>query len=154
VLGQGPVWGPRRPSAEKRDARVPARHAVAITCPDEGTAYGGTSGPDPIDGGDADDTICGRGGNDTLRGFAGHDTLAGGSGKDVVNGGADDDPIVSGGSTAGDSIRGDVGNDKLYARDGVRDYLYGYYGYDRCQYDPAVNGTVVDVRSSCNATIA
>jgi Tol biopolymer transport system component len=147
AVNQGPVWGPKAPPAKAVVPRAPARTAVSITCPDYGTHYGGTDGPNTIDGTGADDTICGRGGDDTIRGWGGHDTLSGGKGKDVVKGGDHNDPIVSGGLVSGDHIYGGNGDDKLYALDLVRDHLYGGDGFDRCQYD------AVDERY-CNGTIA
>jgi hypothetical protein len=152
VLGEavdlGPVWGPTAPPMEAKRQRLLARTTISITCPSSGP-YAGTSGNDVINGTSADDTICGAYGNDTIRGWGGHDTLTGGAGRDAVNGGVWSDPLVSGGSGAYDKILGDYGDDKLFGRDGLVDYLYGGPGFDRCQYDSSPK----DVRY-CEATIA
>ena len=75
----------------------------------------GSSGSDRLFGRGGSDTIHGRGGNDTIDGEWGADRIVGGRGLDWIGGGA--------------------GNDVLYARDGVRDLVYGRSGTDRAALD-------------------
>jgi hypothetical protein len=79
---------------------------VGLTLPSGALLLTGTAGAD---------VITGTPGRDVLRGFGGDDVIRGLGGKDVFAGGA--------------------GRDRLYARDGVRDEVYGGRGYDRARVD-------------------
>lgn len=84
----------------------------------------GRDGNDIIRGGDEDDLIEGGSGTDELRGEAGSDKMRGQNDKDCLIGGPRKDVFVGG-----------PDNDKLLARDGVRDELHGNGGLDRARID-------------------
>jgi acid phosphatase type 7 len=90
----------------------------------------GTPGPDVLTGTPGDDVILGRGGNDRIRGGRGNDTIEGGRGRDVLYGDAGADRLVGG-----------PGRDILFARDGVRDRVYGGLGRDRARVDRFLDWT-------------
>jgi Ca2+-binding RTX toxin-like protein len=77
-------------------------------------------------GGKASDKIIGSGYANTLYGYYGNDSLTGGGGSDRLWGGP--------------------GNDLFYARDAVKDYLYGESGTDRSRSDS------IDYRNSIEGT--
>jgi Ca2+-binding RTX toxin-like protein len=99
----------------------------------------GSPGPDHLSG-DAEanflnggrsfgnDVLRGRGGDDVLLGFYGNDGLFGGSGEDRLRGNNGND-VLRGGPGA-DRLLGGPGNDSLGARDGIRDYVRGGFGFD------------------------
>ena len=84
-------------------------------------------------GGPRNDVLIGGASAETLLGRAGSDTIRGGGGNDVLYGewGAD---RIAGGSGE-DRIEGGDGNDVLWARDGLRDLVYGRGGIDRAALD-------------------
>jgi Ca2+-binding RTX toxin-like protein len=84
----------------------------------------GLLGADRLDGGAGGDWIVAGPGNDRLNGGGGNDHLLGGFGNDTIFGGA-----------APDELLGGPGNDVLYARDGLRDMLFGSLGFDRARTD-------------------
>ena len=88
-----------------------------------GIIWGGPRN-DVIVGSNAADRLFGRGGSDTVRGRGGNDTLDGEWGADRVAGGL-----------GHDRIEGGAGNDVLYARDRLRDLVYGRGGIDRAGLD-------------------
>lgn len=118
---------------------------------DRANTLNGTEGSDLIYARGGNDMVSGLGGNDSLYGELGSDTLAGGYGSDYVNGGDGNDIITDEGygndtllggagdddisgdnyETSGTStritIRGGLGNDKLYGYEGM---IYGGDGRD------------------------
>ena len=84
----------------------------------------GTNGPDRLVGTPRRDVICGLGGSDVLIGRGADDVLAGGPGSDYA---------VPG--TGRDRVLGGSGNDFVVARDGLRDVVFGGFGYDRVRAD-------------------
>ncbi|HRK31115.1 MAG TPA: calcium-binding protein [Tepidisphaeraceae bacterium] len=93
----------------------------------------GGGGADRLHGDGGNDLLVGEGGNDTLNGNSGNDNLHGGSGDDRLFGGSGNDTIDGGGGR--DLLDGQAGNDLLYARDGLRDTLFGGSGLDRARRD-------------------
>lgn len=97
---------------------------------DSGTVGGhnrrlaGGPGNDLVRGGDGDDLLEGGPGSDELHGEAGSDKLRGHGGRDCLVGGARKDVLVGG-----------ADNDRLFARDGVRDEVRGGGGSDRARVD-------------------
>jgi Ca2+-binding RTX toxin-like protein len=79
----------------------------------------GTAADDLLVGGDGSDTICGEAGNDTLIGGGGNDELFGGDGNDFLAGGP-----------GWDIFNGDAGDDRIDARDGIREFVRGGSGND------------------------
>jgi hypothetical protein len=88
----------------------------------------GTSGDDLLGGTSGPDVICGYGGKDTIGGNGGNDIIRGGPGADRIQGDSGRDSLLGGG-----------GNDWIWARDGVRDKLYGGRGYDRYRADQSID---------------
>ncbi|MFK7820757.1 MAG: calcium-binding protein [Planctomycetaceae bacterium] len=82
----------------------------------------GDSGYDSVYGNSGNDTLHGGTGNDYLSGYEGHDRLYGESGRDSLVGGNGDDGLF-GGIGAGDTLKGDGGDDRFLRRgvDVVRD---------------------------------
>ena len=92
----------------------------------------GTDGPNTVQlRSEAADTVKGLGGDDMIDGANGNDALDGGAGNDTIYGGGNDDTIVGGPGL--DSLSGEgsgsglyvsvAGNDRIDARDGVREQL-------------------------------
>jgi Ca2+-binding RTX toxin-like protein len=119
--------------------------------PGDDTLRGG-DGFDRIHGGPGKDTADGNGGNDLMSGGAGDDTQNGGPGNDRIfanrgvdttNGGPGNDVLfalarrdVSGpNDTAGDTVRGDAGDDVIRVRDGEQDTVNCGDGNDRAFLD-------------------
>jgi Ca2+-binding RTX toxin-like protein len=76
----------------------------------------GTSGNDPLNGGNGLDTLSGQAGNDTLKGGMGNDLLNGDDGNDQLFGDTGDDTL-NGGSGA-DTLSAGTGQDVLSGGDG------------------------------------
>ncbi len=86
-----------------------------------------TSGPDRLDGDDADNHLRGLGGNDTIHGRGGNDTIHGNGGGDYLFGDAGDDRIFGDGGA--DRIRGGGGADHIFGGAGI-DRIFGGDGGD------------------------
>jgi Ca2+-binding RTX toxin-like protein len=94
-------------------------------------------------GGDGRDLLVGGPGNDTQDGGAGNDVVFANLGNDVSHGGAGNDRLfalargdVAGpGDTAGDTLYGDDGNDRIFVRDGEQDVVDCGAGVDRVRAD-------------------
>jgi hypothetical protein len=113
----------------------------------------GGDGFDRIHGGPGDDNAKGNGGRDFMSGGIGNDGQEGGPGpdrifanlgQDTTSGGPGDDVLwalardVSGpGDVAGDTVRGDDGNDRIRVRDGEQDVVNCGPGVDRAFLDMA-----------------
>jgi hypothetical protein len=104
------------------------------------------------------DTVSGLGGDDTIDGANGNDVLDGGAGDDTIYGGGNDDTIVGGpgldslsgeGSSSGNFIS-IAGNDRIDARDGVREQLNCGPGADTAIVD-ALDVVPQDPGSLCEA---
>ncbi len=108
--------------------------ARAITLYDLGlTPHAGSSGPDEVDGDDANDVIFGQAGADRLKGNGADDYVEGSQGIDWVEGNTGDDDLVGGNSTslsgagdttvgqldADDAVFGGPGNDVAIGDNGV-----------------------------------
>jgi hypothetical protein len=98
-------------------------------------------------------TIRGLGGNDNLIAYDGNDTIEGGDGDDYLEGGFGNDVLTGGAGK--DVFQGDrtetsgvfaVGNDQIFARDGVSEQVSCGLGSDSAQVD---GSDVVD--SSCES---
>ena len=97
-------------------------------------------------------TIRGLGGNDRLVAYDGNDTIEGGDGDDYLEGGFGND-VLNGGAGK-DEFQGDrtetsvfaVGNDQIFARDGVAEQVSCGLGSDTAQVDAS---DVVD--TSCES---
>jgi Ca2+-binding RTX toxin-like protein len=98
-------------------------------------------------------TIRGLGGNDRLVAYDGNDTIEGGDGDDYLEGGFGNDVLTGGAGK--DVFQGDrtetsgvfaVGNDQVFARDGVSEQVSCGLGSDSAQVD---GSDVVD--SSCES---
>ena len=97
-------------------------------------------------------TIKGLGGNDRLVAYDGNDTIEGGDGDDYLEGGFGNDVLTGGAGV--DLFQGDrtasnvfaVGNDQIFARDGVGEQVSCGLGSDKAEVD---NRDVVD--ASCEA---
>ncbi|MDF2093111.1 calcium-binding protein [Knoellia sp. 3-2P3] len=108
----------------------------------EGTSaadtYYGRGGNDHLEGAGDNDDLYGEDGNDTLFGNTGADRLFGGAnpdrlyggpGRDVIDGGSGDDRLYADDDTdsstsgSGDTVRGDLGNDTIFTRDGEVDVV-------------------------------
>jgi Ca2+-binding RTX toxin-like protein len=121
------VTSTSRDSAQANNIASVSTVVTVPTCfgwPAGPTVLIGTPGDDRLAGSTRADRICGRGGNDTIVGGDGNDLLSGGSGKDR---------IVGGGGT--DRLDGGAGNDALFARDTLRDLVYGGLGIDVATVD-------------------
>jgi Ca2+-binding RTX toxin-like protein len=79
------------------------------------------------------DALLGTTRNENLAGMAGPDSIRGGAGNDVIRGGPGDDRLFGG--FGRDILFGDAGDDRLTARDGERDVLYGGPGFDQAWVD-------------------
>ncbi|MDQ4082252.1 MAG: hypothetical protein M3123_05105 [Actinomycetota bacterium] len=90
---------------------------------------------DAIIGSGAGERLFGRGGSDVIHGGGGNDTLDGEWGADRVAGGL-----------GHDRVEGGAGNDVLYARDGLRDLVYGRSGFDRALLDRIDAGRGIERR--------
>jgi hypothetical protein len=104
--------------------------------------FTGSDGPNELHGSSAgDDVLRGGGGNDRLLGFDRADKLEGGDGDDYLEGGFGDDTLTGG--TGLDSFVGDrterdvigVGNDTIFARDGVGEPIACGPGSDTAEVD-------------------
>jgi Ca2+-binding RTX toxin-like protein len=116
---------------------------------------GGDDGDDDLDGGEGDDSLAGGAGRDILNGREGNDMLSGGAdddmlygaeGNDVLNGGAGDDYLDSDWGYPGevigiDTLRGDAGNDNLWAIG--EDFLDGGIGNDYLALSDSTRGTLL-----------
>lgn len=76
---------------------------------------------DVLIGGDGNDTMLGMLGNDYLDGGDGDDELRGGDGADRLLGGLGNDVLIGGAGR--DFLHGGRGRDRIFARDGVVDYI-------------------------------
>lgn len=85
----------------------------------------GTSGDNTIDLWDWTGTPALTGGIMYSDGGAGNDTITGTAWSDIMRGGAGNDTLRDGGGTAGNTIYGDAGNDKIIASSGGVNTLYG-----------------------------
>ena len=117
--------------------------ACTIQITQAGQTTQGTSGDDIICGTPGPDTIFGLGGDDTVYGVGGADTIDGGSGRDGLFG-ADGADCLDGGSDK-DNLNGEAGDDKLLAKDGIKDEAKGGPSADKGRFDPRD-----DVRSVSN----
>src|SRR5215210_1351904 len=98
-------------------------------------------------------TIKGMGGNDRLRAYDGNDTIEGGDGDDYLEGGFGNDVLTCGpgkvvfqGDRTETSAVFAVGNDQIFARDGVSEQVSCGLGSDTAQVD---GSDVVD--STCES---
>jgi hemolysin type calcium-binding protein len=110
----------------------------------------GGDGADTIRGGDGDDLIFSQAGNDVVFGNAGDDRISGGSENDRIDGGDDDDRIwgVGGNDTiyggfGNDRIVGNAGDDRLVGGPGL-DTGYGLAGADRLFFRDGIRDFRVD----------
>jgi Ca2+-binding RTX toxin-like protein len=122
-------------------------------------AFVGTDGPNVVQlRSEAADTVRGMGGDDLIDGANGNDALDGGAGNDTIYGGGNDDTIVGGPGL--DSLSGEgsasglyisvAGNDRIDARDGVREQLNCGPGADMAIVD-ALDILPQDPGSLCEA---
>ena len=79
---------------------------------------------DRLSGGSGGNVLSGAGGKDVIAGRRGPDRLDGGAGNDVLTGGK-----------RSDRLYGRAGRDLFYARDGVRDHVFGGTGRDVARVD-------------------
>lgn len=93
----------------------------------------GHRGADTLRGGAGNDTLLGGVGRDQIEGNSGNDSIHGGSGDDRLFGGSGNDTLTGGGGR--DLLDGQAGDDRLLARDTLRDSLVGGGGFDRAQRD-------------------
>ena len=91
--------------------------------------FGGTPGPDSLEGTAMGDFIEGAGGNDTIRGRGGADCLDGEAGADDVLGGGASDRLRGG--TGRDRLVGGGGGDRILRGEAGADALSGGGGADR-----------------------
>ena len=130
--------------------------ATAVSVP---IAFVGTDGPNVVQlRSEAADTVHGLGGDDLIDGANGNDVLDGGAGNDTVYGGGNDDTITGGPGL--DSLSGEgsasglfisvAGNDRIDARDGVREQLNCGPGADTAIVD-ALDVLPQDPGSLCEA---
>ena len=80
------------------------------------------------------ENVAGGGGPDLLTGSSGANVLAGNGGADVVKGAGGNDLLIGGG--AADALGGGSGDDRISARDGVRDTVACGSGDDFVSADP------------------
>lgn len=108
-----------------------------------------------LQGFDGNDTLDGGGGNDVLAGGGGNDALDGGAGDDALEGGSEDDRLTGG--PGKDSFSGDfsgsfnqtiVGNDAIFARDGVAESVSCGPGADTAQVD-TIDTVAGDPQNGC-----
>jgi Ca2+-binding RTX toxin-like protein len=121
--------------------------------------FAGNDGPNVVQlRSESADTVMGLGGDDTIDGANGNDTLDGGAGDDTIYGGGNDDTIIGGpgldslsgeGSASGNFIS-IAGNDRIDARDGVREQLNCGPGADTAIVD-ALDVVPQDPGSLCEA---
>jgi len=97
---------------------------------------------DDLHGGADGDIIYGNPGNDVIRGQNGNDWvlcnvddcgLDGGNGDDEIHGWVGTDVLIGG--PGNDEMYGDDQPDRLYARDGQKDFVNGGDANDFCQVD-------------------
>jgi Ca2+-binding RTX toxin-like protein len=101
---------------------------------DNNNLRGGT-GDDTLDGGGEQDALLGEDGNDVLHTGSGNDHAEGGAGDDVLH--ADDaDPLEVIRSGRSDRLFGGDGNDRIFAVDGMFDFVRGGPGNDTADTDP------------------
>jgi hypothetical protein len=102
----------------------------------------GTSRGDRIFGGEGDDVIRAGAGDDFVLGGQGGDSnsIYGGPGSDHLEGGTGPDHITDT-SPGRDVIKGQDGNDRIVANDGIKgnDNVDGGLGFDRCTVDSPNN---------------
>jgi hypothetical protein len=104
-----------------------------VTNGDPGSYVEGSGGQDYLEGDELVDTIKGGPGSDWWD-CGGRDCgLQGSGGLDDIYGGDDADLLTGGSDT--DTLRGEVGWDKIFADDGTRDYVHGGDGTDQCNVD-------------------
>jgi Ca2+-binding RTX toxin-like protein len=96
-------------------------------------AQGGTTPACTIRGGSGGDLLIGTAGADVICGYGGSDTITAKGGNDIVRGGYGADTIY--GDAGSDHLHGGPGNDKIYARDAIKDYIYGGKGFDYARDD-------------------
>jgi hypothetical protein len=141
--------------------------AATIRCTTGSTCFGtneadtliGTKFVDNIQGRGGDDSIEGRGGDDFLAGdqafeqsLRGNDTVDGGSGNDELEGNQDNDVLIGGpgndklnpldGQQPGtqDTVKGDAGDDDVFANDGNKDVIdCGRGSQDIVRYDVGID---------------
>lgn len=122
-------------------------------------AFVGNDGPNFVQlRSESADTVQGLGGDDVIDGANGNDTLDGGEGNDTIYGGGNDDVIVGGPGL--DSLSGEgsssgmfisvAGNDRIDARDGVREQLNCGPGADTAIVD-SLDVVPQDPGSLCEA---
>ncbi|HST69158.1 MAG TPA: calcium-binding protein, partial [Solirubrobacterales bacterium] len=130
--------------------------ATSVSVP---IAFVGTDGPNVVQlRSEAADTVKGLGGDDRIDGANGNDVLDGGAGDDTIYGGGNDDTIIGGPGL--DSLSGEgsasglyisvAGNDRIDARDGVREQLNCGPGADTAIVD-ALDVVPQDPGSLCEA---
>jgi hypothetical protein len=130
--------------------------ATAVSVPIQ---FVGNEGPNRVQlRSESADTVSGLGGDDIIDGANGNDTLDGGAGNDTIFGGGNDDAIVGGPGL--DSLSGEgsasglyisvAGNDRIDARDGVREQLNCGPGADTAIVD-ALDVVPQDPGSLCEA---
>jgi hypothetical protein len=103
----------------------------------------GGQGNDAQQGGPGNDLLVGGPGNDDQDGGAGNDAVFANGGNDVSHGGAGNDRLFAlarvdvhgSGDTAGDTVYGDDGTDRIFVRDGERDVVDCGAGDDRVRAD-------------------
>jgi hypothetical protein len=103
----------------------------------------GGPGFDVLFGGDGDDRMFGEGDNDVMEGEPGDDFMRGGPGEDTMEGDAGSDKLLGEdgadrltGGTRKDVLSGGPNNDRIFAKDGVRDVVHGGGGNkDKAQVD-------------------
>lgn len=87
----------------------------------------GTVNRDVMYGLGGNDSLNGRGGNDEVYGGPGNDGVSGGasttSGQNELYGGSGADTITADLPAAFDEVYGGSGNDRIYAADGLYDYV-------------------------------
>jgi uncharacterized delta-60 repeat protein len=133
-----PPSGPT-PGGPTPEAPRPVDPPLAGRC---GNALRGTRKRDVLTGTPGGDRANALAGSDVLRGLAGADCLTGGAGRDRVDGGAGNDKLKGGAGT--DSLNGGAGrnsyaagagNDRVNARNGVRETVNCGAGRDSVRAD-------------------
>jgi Ca2+-binding RTX toxin-like protein len=93
----------------------------------------GGSGSEQMIGLGGADRLLGNGGQDCLIGGIGNDALVGGPGNDTLNGGAGNDTLTGG--AGADGYDAGPGNDRVFARDRVRETIRCGGGVDTATVD-------------------
>jgi Ca2+-binding RTX toxin-like protein len=101
---------------------------------------------DVLVGSPENDVLRGGRGDDRLQGLAGNDRLIGGPGDDNELGGSGNDVLRAGGGH--NLLKGGTGRDRLFARNGLSDFVNGGRGRDCARWDAGLD-TVRSIERVC-----